>query len=248
MRRHITVIFFDLDHTLFDYDAAKERAVRAALAPVLGRYPQVTYEMLRRQYDVAMRQAEAEGKMWGVSYRTPDRFRDTLRLSGIETEDLIPTMAETYWRVFHSQASVFPEAEEVLTRLKPSYRLGLITNGDSGPQRKTLAVSGLAHLLDDDLIIVSGEVGAHKPAPAIYQAALERAKVAPSEALMVGDHPINDIDGAAKAGLGTVWLARNGEPYPEGLTPPDLTVRDLRELLPFLPGSRTSADKDTGRH
>ena len=77
----------------------------------------------------AMRMASAEGKMWGVSYLTPDRFRDTLRLSGIEQDDLVDEMADTYWRVFHGEPATFDDAEETLQSLKGRYTLGMITNG-----------------------------------------------------------------------------------------------------------------------
>jgi HAD superfamily hydrolase (TIGR01549 family) len=235
----ITTIFFDLDHTLFDYDAAKERAVIASFAPVLERHQVARFESLRVNYDVAMQAASAEGKMWGVSYLTPDRFRDTLTLCGLPDDGLTDLMAETYWQVFHAEPATFHDAETVLGQLEGSYRLGMITNGHPGPQRKTIAISGLAHFFEPELVIVSGEVGYHKPEAALYQEAMRRAGVTPEQSLMVGDNPTNDIDGAARAGMRTVWLARNGESYPDGLLPPDAVIGDLFGLLPLLmPGQQ----------
>jgi HAD superfamily hydrolase (TIGR01549 family) len=230
----VSTIFFDLDHTLFDYDAAKERAVIAAFAPVLARFPTADYALLRANYDIAMQQAEAEGKMWGVSYLTPDRFRDTLRLSGIADASLVETMAETYWRVFHAEPSTFPDAEPALLALQGRFRLGLITNGHPGPQRKTIEISGLAHLLEPDLIIISGEVGVHKPDRALFDEAVRRGGAPAGRTLLVGDNPVNDIDGAARAGLRTVWVCRNGATFPDGLAAPDAAVKDLTELLSLI--------------
>jgi HAD superfamily hydrolase (TIGR01549 family) len=232
--RRITTIFFDLDHTLFDYDTAKERAVVASFAPLLERFAGVSYETLRRNYDVAMERASEAGKMWGVSYLTPDRFRDTLQLSGIDDDRLVDAMAETYWRMFHGAPATFVDAETALRELHGRFRLGMITNGHTGPQRKTIELSGLASLFEPDLLIVSGEAGFHKPEATIYLHAMQRAGSTPDESMMVGDNPVNDIDGAARAGMRTVWVARNGEEYPEDLAPPDAVLRTLYELPPLL--------------
>jgi putative hydrolase of the HAD superfamily len=69
----------------------------------------------------------------------------------------------------------------------------------------------LAGLLDEvDAFVVSSDVGAGKPDPRVFQAALERGGAGPDEALMVGDNPIRDVAGAQRLGIRTAWLDRDG--------------------------------------
>ena len=108
---------------------------------------------------------------------------------------------------------LFPEVLETLETLHPQYRLGVISNFD-GRLRMILEQLGISRYFDP--ICISSEVGADKPAPFIFQRALELANVAPDEALHVGDDPKGDWDGAAAAGLRVFKLER-----------PQNTLRDL---------------------
>ena len=63
---------------------------------------------------------------------------------------------------------------------------------------------------------------------------LERAGLAPYDALHVGDDPLADVEGARRAGLDAVWVNRRGDPWPEGLAPPLRTVRSLVDLVSAL--------------
>jgi 2-haloacid dehalogenase len=72
-----------------------------------------------------------------------------------------------------------------------------------------------------------------KPAPGSYLYAAAECGVAAGELMLVAVHPW-DVDGAARAGLATVWLNRTGAPYPSYLTAPDLAVGSLPELATRL--------------
>jgi putative hydrolase of the HAD superfamily len=79
------------------------------------------------------------------------------------------------------------------------------------------------------------EVGASKPQPAIFRAAVEKLGVAPHEVLHVGDDPVLDVGGARAAGLRTAWINRRGEPWPVELgEPPELDLPDLTALADWL--------------
>ena len=76
----------------------------------------------------------------------------------------------------------------------------------------------------------SAVVGHAKPAPAVFEAALEIAGVAPDEALHVGDSLDNDIEGARAAGIRAVLVDRSGGPRPAGVE----TVRSLEEVASLI--------------
>jgi len=112
---------------------------------------------------------------------------------------------------------LYPETLEVLRVLKGRARLGVISNFDSR-LRTILSHLGIANCFDD--IVISTEVGAEKPSPRIFSAALARANVAAADALHVGDEPEADWWGAGHAGIRVFRLQR-----------PENSLRGVLELL-----------------
>ena len=100
---------------------------------------------------------------------------------------------------------LFPETLDVLAALKGRVRLGVVSNFDSRI-RAILSHIGIAECFDD--IVISSEVGADKPSPRIFSAALARAGVHAADALHVGDEPEADWHGAERAGLRAFRLQR----------------------------------------
>jgi putative hydrolase of the HAD superfamily len=99
-----------------------------------------------------------------------------------------------------------PQAIGVLTALKQSKILGLISNFDHPPHvRRVLAEPGLADRLET--VVISGEVGIKKPNPRIFQIALEATGLRPDKVIYVGDTQ-EDVDGAIAAGIRPVLIAR----------------------------------------
>ena len=81
---------------------------------------------------------------------------------------------------------------------------GVITNGPSYLQNHKMDESGLRPYLD--LVIVSGDVGVHKPDPALFLYACDKVQLLPADCMYVGDHPVNDIAGALSAGMQAVRM------------------------------------------
>jgi phosphoserine phosphatase len=113
----------------------------------------------------------------------------------------------------------YPHAAEVLDRLRRHVRLGLVTNGTSDLQRRKLALAGLADRFD--VVVAACDVGVGKPDPAMFEAALDKLDVTPSEAVMVGNDLDRDIAGADAAGIRSL-LIQHGHGRAD--------LHDLREL------------------
>jgi putative hydrolase of the HAD superfamily len=92
----------------------------------------------------------------------------------------------------------------VLALLRRHVRLALVTNGASDLQRRKLAVSGLKEHFD--VVVASCDVGVGKPDPAIFEAALDGLGVSAAEAVMVGNDRERDVEGAASAGIRSLWI------------------------------------------
>ncbi len=123
---------------------------------------------------------------------------------------------------------LFPHAIECLAALsKRGFRLGIITNGSSETQWHKVTKSNL----DDrvDTVTVSGDIGIKKPDSAIFQHTLDELDVLPKNAIMVGDHPGQDIVAAHSSGLRTIWTPR-GLWDADARYAADAEVRDLAEI------------------
>ncbi len=126
------------------------------------------------------------------------------------------------------QMVLFPDAIDVIRELKKrSYMVGVVTNGSAYGQNKKLEKAGLKEILDD--WVVSGDIGIHKPDPAIYQLAADHLHVQCDECVFVGDLWQTDLYGAARAGMKPVWMSAEGMPAQDFKKIPQ--IRHLRELL-----------------
>ena len=127
-------------------------------------------------------------------------------------------------------------AQEALLRLRARYRLVVATNAADSPGtdvRLALARVGLDEYIDD--AISSADVGDHKPNYAFFRAALlhegdRGLPLDPRRAVMVGDGTTNDIAGAQRAGIRTIWYNPTKRRFPDGAQPPDAVIRKLAEL------------------
>jgi HAD superfamily hydrolase (TIGR01549 family) len=148
-------------------------------------------------------------------------------------EELLETRHEAFVAAIRPPAGV----AEFLARLKPRYRLGLVSNyPDPRALRASVERTGLAPYFD--AVVVSGDVGRVKPHPLPFQTALDRLGVNADEALYVGDNWLGDVQGAKGVGMQVVWTRQHDtpehfEPRP-GDHQPDLTINHLRELEAVL--------------
>ena len=124
----------------------------------------------------------------------------------------------------------YPDAAPALGRLRQlGVRTAVVSNWDVS-LRSILAEVGLGGLIDE--IVVSAEVGARKPDPAIVEAALRRLRCPARKALMVGDSPETDVAAAEAAGVRPVLVDRLGTaPEVSGIERLS-TLEGLDELLP----------------
>lgn len=131
---------------------------------------------------------------------------------------------------FPEFSTLFADALSVLTELhRRGYLVGVITNGPSILQNRKLDVCGLRPYLD--IAVVSGDEWVHKPDPEIFRRTAARLGVACTSCVYVGDHPVNDIQGAACAGMRPIYInAYDKDVHPEGVT----EIHTLSEILDVL--------------
>lgn len=131
---------------------------------------------------------------------------------------------------FPEYSTLFPDAVDTLKALRnKGYLLGIITNGPSVLQNRKLDVCALRPLVD--LCVVSGDENLHKPDPEIFRRAASRMGVGCHNCVYVGDHPVNDIEGARRAGMRPIYInAFDGPLHPENVTEIH-TLSELTEIF-----------------
>ena len=120
---------------------------------------------------------------------------------------------------------------ETLRELKRrGYLLGMVTNGNSLLQNTKLDSAGIRDLFD--MAVVSDDIGIWKPDKGIFEYAMRMLAVTPDQSLFVGDHPVNDIQGALGAGMQAVWVDYGS--FAGQATPGVPAIKNVRELLSLL--------------
>ena len=204
-------IFFDLDRTLWDFDAAAEVAferiyeqyhLKSLGIPSAHEFHEV-YHPLNEQLWVLYR---ADQITKDELNRT--RFLKPLEHYGIHDIELADHLSEDYVYWSPRIVRLVPRTMELLDYLKPKYHLHLITNGFQEVQHTKLSGSGMEPYFET--LTVSEEVGVKKPNPEIFHYALRKAQASAEESLVIGDEMAVDIDGARAAGIDQVFFNPSG--------------------------------------
>ncbi|MEK9751231.1 MAG: YjjG family noncanonical pyrimidine nucleotidase [Flavobacteriaceae bacterium] len=194
----ITDIFFDLDHTLWDF----ERNSAATFQHLLEKHELglslhdflAVYVPINRAYWKAYRNAEVTKEQLRYG-----RLKDAFDKLGHPVNDtIIRDLAEGYITHLTSFSHVFDHTHSTLEYLSTKYRLHILTNGFKEIQHKKLSGAQIDQFFS--CVINAEEVGVKKPDPEIFNAALKRAEVLPEQALMIGDDLEADVYGALNAG------------------------------------------------
>jgi HAD superfamily hydrolase (TIGR01549 family) len=238
----IRAVYFDLDDTLCAFMETAVKARKQAFEELVQPHVEGDIEAIDRAYKKvfgAMYEA-VHYEPWRSLYLKNGRptrtetMRRMLDELGIEDCGLASLVSERYSRLRAQMLRLFEDALPTLQALKPSYRIGLITNGPAYEQREEIDVLQLEPWLDS--IMIEGEVGIGKPHREIFEQALSELQVQPREAVFVGNSWTHDVVGASRVDMHAVWLNREGEPSPnqEGL--PIHEIRELPELVGLLKG------------
>lgn len=221
-------LLFDLYETLVEPEWQTLRAGREALARAAGVEPGVLLPHWQRTHEGRMR-----GTWGGLEGDL------TQILSGWQTDvqaDLVRALVEMEMGNWARGVRPYPEVLDQLARLRAAgYQLAIVSNA-SHEAASVIEGLGLDRLVD--AVVVSCRMGALKPEPAIFQAALDQLGVAPERALLVDDVAAN-LDGGAVLGVRGALMNRTGKPLEEAPRYP--VIRSLVDLWPLLEGQGKSA-------
>ena len=226
----VRVIAFDLDGTLCNYGVSIQEAIAGALRRV-----DRPIDLVGDLDEAAIRYTELwfeiEEKQGSVMLLREQIFKRLLAKHGVEEPGLARELAQQYTQIRVPSIRLFDGVRELLLDLGRIYRLGLLTNGPSDmqwPKIEHLAIRSLF-----ETILVSGDVGHHKPDKQIFDALLDRLGVTAAEVLYVGNSYEKDVVGAKGAGMLSAWI-RDGNAQDVGDVPPDIILDSLCALREVL--------------
>jgi putative hydrolase of the HAD superfamily len=225
-------IFFDLDHTLWDYETNSRETLQELfdahmlqekgvpdLESFFGEFKRVN-AALWELYDV--------GKI-GSEVIREERFKQILEAFNAYEKKLSDDISHKYLYACPKKGNLMPHATETLHYLSKRYRLSIITNGFEEIQNTKLASGNLHQFFDH--IVTSQQAGHKKPAREIFDFTLNKNGISSHEAVMIGDNLLTDIKGARNASISHVFYNPERIAHTESDT---LEIRSLQELYSFL--------------
>ncbi|WP_411768645.1 YjjG family noncanonical pyrimidine nucleotidase [Winogradskyella sp. A3E31] len=228
MTKLIKHVFFDLDHTLWDFDRNsgltfekifKIHKLDLALQDFLNVYEPINFKYWKLYREERVSKSDLR---YG-------RLKDAFTAINMEVSDeIIYQLSEDYITYLSNFNHVFEGTEDILNHLKQSYQLHIITNGFEEIQEKKMKTSNIRHHFKT--VTNSEMVGVKKPNPKIFNFALEQAGAIASESIMIGDNLEADIEGAIAVGMESI-LFDYANRYPKV----ELNrVSQLKDLIRYL--------------
>ncbi len=222
----IKLIIFDLDNTLTDFVSMKKTAIEAAVAGMIDAglmFPADRIEdEIYRIYDQE-----------GIEYQ---RVFNKLLLELIGEVDyrILAAGIVAYRRAREATLVLYPHVKKTLVELlKRGYKLAVISDAPRQEAWLRLCYLQLHHIFD--VVLAFEDTGKRKPSPIPFERVLESMDLEPRQAMMVGDWPERDIDGASKLGLKTVF-AGYGDTFGVESSGADYDIKDIYEIIGILDG------------
>ena len=224
----ITDIFFDLDHTLWDFDKNsgltfkkifKEQDIEIDIHKFLEVYEPINLEYWRLYRDEKIGKVELRYK----------RLKTTFdKLNFKISDELINQISEDYITYLPMFNHLLDGAKDLLDYLKDKYNLHIITNGFEEVQKIKLEKSQINDYFK--VVVTSESVGVKKPNPKVFEFALKEANVSANKSIMIGDSLEADVLGALAVGISPIHLFKDIRSVDERV----ISVQALSEIKQYL--------------
>ena len=228
MNTTITDIFFDLDHTLWDFDKNSEMAFDRIFSE---KYSEVRVEDFIEKY------APINQACWKL-YQEDKITHQELRYNRLKlsfealdytiSDDNINQIANDYIAFLPDNNHLFDGTIEVLEYLKPKYKLHIITNGFANVQDRKINNAALGGYFAT--VTNSESAGVKKPNSIIFDYAVNLAQTSKEKSIMIGDDFDADVNGALNAGLDAIFFNIKNIEIPEKYK----QINHLLELKKYL--------------
>lgn len=219
----VQVIAFDLDDTLWPVRpviTGAEKALNRWLAETVRDWPAAARNMASIRDEILVRDPSLSFQLTELRCQC---LAEALRRQGKKNARQIAERAMDIFLHARHDVEYFDGAEACLTELASRFTLGALSNGNADVRR--LSISSLF-----SFSFSAEDVGAPKPEPNLFRAALTATRVDVSEVVYVGDDPVLDIDAANRFGMKSIRVINGKTSDKVGETTPDLTIEHIRDL------------------
>lgn len=200
-------IFFDLDHTIWDFDKnAKETLLELYQHYKLQELGLSSATEFILNYTINNHALWADYHLGRITKELlrAERFKRTFIQMGIAPELVPLAFEDDYVRISPTKTNLFDGAKKVLEYLQLRYELHIISNGFKETTLTKMSGSGLNSYFKN--VIISEDVGVNKPDKAVFQYALDKAQAEIQESIMIGDSLEADIYGAQNFGMQAIFF------------------------------------------
>jgi putative hydrolase of the HAD superfamily len=229
----LKAVFFDIDDTLYSTHSFAMRAREASVDAMLAMGLKADRRTVLRELTEVVHEFSSnyEHHFDKLLSRLP--FEATL---GLSFPLVISAAVVAYHETKFRELTAYDDVTEVMRILhKTGLTLGIISSGITLKQAEKIVRLRVHRFIDPRAVFISDQVGIGKPNPKLYLRAIERIGCQPHETMHVGDHPVNDVDGANAAGMVSVWNRREGlHGLDEGATRPRHVIDNFWDLLDIV--------------
>ena len=225
----ISVISFDGDMTLWDFLKVMRHSLEHTLTELQKHVPTQRALQLTIDEMIYIRNQfadEVKGRIWNLEDIRKKAFERTLEYVGYPDKELAAHLNAIYRKHRFGDIELYPDVIPTFDALAPHFRLGLLSNGNTYPER-----CGLEDRFA--FVVFSQDVQVEKPHPKIFEFTAQQAGCEFSQMLHVGDSLVNDVAGAQNVGIPAVWLNREGEKNETEIRP-DYEISSLIEITTIL--------------
>ena len=223
-------LFFDLDHTLWDFTANSEETLRDLYqSHGLSQLGSFCPDEFCQTFDTVNRQLWSlnEAGELGRDELRRQRFVRVLEALGVSPSEAVTVaLDQEYMSICPSKPGLLPYAREVLEYFHKRFPMYVLTNGFSDVQDIKLKASDIAHFFDG--VYTAEDAGVAKPNVGFFEYVLKDLGARPQDCLMIGDNLKADIIGAASAGIDSIYYNPNRRTYN---VPVQGDIQCLSELL-----------------
>ncbi len=226
MITNVEAVFFDLDDTLWAVAPVILRAERKIYAHLQEHFPRLTDAMDPEAIRKTRSQVYASRPDLAHDLTTSRRLAFESMLSDFDYDPQAAVTLTDLFLDYRNRVALYSDVIPALEHLRNHFKLVVVTNGNADIERVGIGEYFSAQVRAE-------EAGCRKPVADIFKLACSTINVEASSVVHVGDHPIDDVQGAIGAGIRSIWINRQGEPWTEAHHP-DAEVADLAGLVRLL--------------
>jgi len=228
-------VLLDLDNTIYNYDEPHKKALNAVYKK-LKQIIKITRKRFDYLYKISKQEIHKELSGTASAHNRILYFQRLIEKTHNTVDpSIILKLHTTYWKTFYKNMKITKTALDTLREIKKQgYKTAIVSDMTTEIQLQKMKKLNITNYID--YLITSEEAGSEKPHQIMFLLALNKLKIKPEEAIMVGDNTTADIEGANSVGLDTVLIKQgklSKKPI-EDFESPNYIIKNISEILNIL--------------